>query len=461
VAKDVGFHEFDRVEEVDSGFSVHQQLTYLTSVSVKPTRYSMLAARAIVSRDQTTEPLFRPKITDPGRPHPVAAQMGLIDGNVVLLDGRLELSGELAMGAHDTIHHRVVEKNSDGVDSVVQEEHEDYDEVAWYNPQIFTRAIPRVFGLFHPDSNAYAFSLGAEGTTRGFELGLRYTEIAPHFYSAGNPYLESDRRYVALTGEKAFSKQLNGEMQYRFERASVSYADSARYSPENRNDLDLEVDYSFGSYRPTLGVEYHGRTESSEDYEYVTDTAKGVSERMTRENFEIRTGAGIQIKHRLRNGMDYRLKYRLVYDDDRTEYLEKAKMNQGDGLVNELSGRYAFRIKRIVRNKTSFKVKRETEVRDDAEERVFKVSNDLRLTLIPRKLTLNLGGAYDWRLEGEHGAHPTEYYTRTEVESEVKYSFTSRLSTTTGLRWEKILDKTPGAVDYTVLIGGLHLTYLF
>ncbi|MBD3318069.1 MAG: hypothetical protein GF344_19990, partial [Chitinivibrionales bacterium] len=96
VARDSGAHEYDRVEVVDSGFSVRQQLTYLASASIKPTLFSKIRVGAIVSRDQTDEPLFRKPIADPGSPDPVAAQMGVIDGNVLLLDGELELTGEIA-----------------------------------------------------------------------------------------------------------------------------------------------------------------------------------------------------------------------------------------------------------------------------------------------------------------------------------------------------------------------------
>lgn len=461
VAKDTGFHEYDRVEEVDSGFSVRQQLTYLTGVSLKPTHFSEVSVRAIVSRDQTGEPLFRKPISDPGRPDPVAAQMGIIDGSVVLADGKLELSGEIAMGAHDTLHRGIVAEDGTGADSVVQEQHEDYDEVAWYNPQIFTRAIPRVFGLFHPDSNAYAFALGADALLKGFDLGIHYTEIARNFYSAGNPYLESDRRSVTLSGERRFGDHLSGEAEYTYERASVSYKDTSGYSPEDRNELDFEAEYSFGTNRPTLAVEYAARTESSEDYD--TDTATGVP--VVQKNFEMRNGGALELRQRFDNGIDYKLRYRVIHDNDMTDYYDKAKMDDGDGLRNEVSGGFSFRIRRILRNKTSFKVKYETEKRDDATEFGYKISDNLRLTLIPRKLTLSLKGVYDRRREEEReddaAVRETTDYTRTDIEGEVKYSFTSRLSATTGLRWERVEDQTPGAVDYRVLIGGLHLTYLF
>ncbi len=140
-------------------------------------------------------------------------------------------------------------------------------------------------------------------------------------------------------------------------------------------------------------------------------------------------------------------------------------MNENDGLVNEISGRFGFKIKRLIRNKFSGTVRFKNEVRDSLESFGYKVSNNFQITAIPRKLSFGLNGEYqrktDSEYDGEFLRRQEELFTFISVEPEAKYSVTSKLAATLSGRYEKLYDENQGAENYTLKVGGLRFTYLF
>jgi hypothetical protein len=475
IARDSGDHELDRVEVVDSGFSVRQQLSYVASVTTKPTHYSSISARAVVARDQTDEPLLRDPITDPGVADPVAAQMGVIDGSLLLLGGKLSLTAEVALGAHDTINSLDVDTTflDDGdirVDTL-RNRHEDFYEIAWYNPQIFSRAIPRVFGLMHPDSNGYAVALGAEGTLRGYDLALTFVELAQDFFSAGNPYMEADKRQVSLTGEKEYSDRMSGLAGYRWEQVGVSRGYERKKkpkadSPEQRHTVEVRSELGFGDKLPVLSLDYYGRVEHGTVYEDTSDALSlGTSNAEEQNNLEFRNGASVELRQRFDWGLDYSVRYRIVHDNDLTEYVDRSNENIEDGLTNELNTRINYRLRRRLRNRSAFRVGYKSEVRDSARTFYYKLSDRISIGIIPRKLTLGLGAGYEGRIEREldsyTGERKTIRYRLLEGEGDLRYSLTPEMSATIEGQYRRVYDEMQGAENYRVKVVRGFVTYLF
>jgi len=459
--KDTGDNEpnvFNQV--VDSGLSLRQQLTYVAGVSVKPTFNSVITARGIIARDQTMKSLFGRTVSDPKAPEPIASQTGVLEGSVVLLQGALELRGEVDLGTHDTVAVS------------------DYDDIAWYNPDIRS-AVPRVFGLLTPDSNNYAISFGGTGRIREYDLGITITEIAPNYFSAGNPYLEADRRYVTLSGERRFMEKLELNAEYEYERTSVSNVYNRvnrRAGPVDENSLTLAGTYEPGEKWPGFGLDYDiayrtgkgvGRREVIVwSVQNSGDTlGKAVDSAMLQVKHELRNTWTLEAKQRFENGIDYTVKYRLLWDNDFTDYVDPMKMNENDGLVNEISGRFGFKIKRLIRNKFSGTVRFKNEVRDSLESFGYKVSNDFQITAIPRKLSFGLKGEYQRKTDSEYEREflkrHQELFAFIALEPEAKYSVTSKLAATLSGRYERLYDENEGAENYTLKVGGLRFTYLF
>ncbi|MBD3390752.1 MAG: hypothetical protein GF418_01845 [Chitinivibrionales bacterium] len=466
--KDSGDHDFEIPNDtVESGFSQRQQMTYLASLSFKPTRFSTVSARGIIARDQEETTILGKTVSDSGVPAPVAAQTGVIDGSVVLLDGNLEVFGEVDLGAHDTIPE------------------DERGDIAWYNPGV-GEAVPRVFGLFNPDSitHGLAGTIGANGKFNGYDLGIAYTEIRDNYFSAGNPYLEADRRYATVEMEKQVTDKLEVEAGYKYERTSVSYElDEDEQGPVDKNKLSLGGDYAFGEEKPTLSVDYDVRLETNDDMgslnvldSSASDTAGDGTITTTSyysevdEEYlalELDNNFVVQVKQRFSNGVDYSVKYRFLWENDLSEYPDSTEMDTEDSWTNELSTRVGFKIGRLLKNRTSLTLKYKKENEDSLDSYTYKISDNLRVNIIRRKLTLNLKGELSRRLDHEYDEDREgdsffySQYILQGVEGELKYSITSKLSAAIMARYERAYDENEGGENYTAKIGGLHVTYLF
>jgi hypothetical protein len=477
IPKDVGRRELDLYSDtVDTGMSLRQQISYVAGVSVKPTLNSAINVMGLISRDQTNTPLFRTQITDPKAPAPIKGQSGHIDGMVDLLDGKLTLNAEVDLGVSDTI---------DTTDA------RDMDKVAWYNPQV-GEALPAVFGIKRSSGTAgeywknhLAASIGAAGKVRGFDLSGRFSEIRPQFFTAGNPYLESDRRIFELAGEKTFHNKLVTSARYQFERryaANQFNLSTSESSPVDKSTIGLSGEYTHKPTLPAVSAEYTFALERSDQAGSkdvisvdTTDLGNGTigidSVSTTVYGRDIARDLdnlwGLEIKQRFESGMEYSLKYRLLWENELTHHTNASENNMDDATQHQISGRFGFRIARIVKNKTNFKLTTKREKRNDLSGLSYKLSDQLDVSIIPRKLTCKLKGEFNNRIDEKDVSDTTSarQTTRTRlygVEGEIKFAFTPKLSLTGVGRYENSKDGTEGSSDnYNVKIGGLLLTYLF
>ncbi len=445
--KDVGDHEVEIFSDtVDTGFSIRQQLTYLANASIKPTHNSTISFRGIISHDQDEKSIFSDEITDTAVPDPVIAATGCIDANVVLLDGRMEIDAELDMGAHDTLQG------------------DEVADIAWYKPDVLP-ALQRVFGVIRPDSSNYAFSLGVEGTLKGYDFKASYLEIAENYFSAGNPYLEPDRRIIRAGSQRQFSSKTMAEVNYKYERTSASYSyDTDNETPTNNNTISLSGEHSLGDYKPSLSAQLALRYQDKTDQgSYVGDTT---TEYDTYEYKRLDNSFRLEVKQRFKNGIDYSLKYRLVNKNDfsssNNTLLDSTIADEDDSWENNVTARFGFRIKRILRNKITVNVKYKTEVDEDAKKLNIKVSDNLRWNIIPRKLTLILSGEYRHQNEDNSSKPYTIELRQKSVQADIKYAITNRLSAIVMGKYEDYSDGNEGSREnYTAKIAGFHMTYLF
>ncbi len=445
VPKDSGDHEpliYNQV--VDTGFSVRQQLTYLASLTYKPTYNSHLKLSGIIARDQTNKTLLGRSIFDPLAPAPTESQTGCIEANIVLFEGALSVTAELDMGVRDT------------VDS------QDYDDVAWYNPG-FRKVLPRVFGQIHPDSNGYAAVLSSQGIYKGYHLFGSFSSIGANYFSAGNPYLENDR-YILRTGvEKRLLERLNLSAAYAYERSGASSSlKRDQRTPVDENKWSVGGEYSFGNGKPLVSTNYTLLFQRNDQLVLVDFQNEAV--RVLRKNRTSVHDLAAGVKQRLSNGLDYHLKYRFAGENDLTDYTLDSLEDLGDSWYHEVSGGLGLRIGRILQNKAGFAIKHKKENQDSLRSFYFKVSDNLRFWVVPGKLNVTLKGYFQKRIDDEFdlqtGWFDKMYYMR-GLDGELKYSITARIAALIKGVYEKAYDENPGSENFTLNAGGIYMTYLF
>lgn len=454
--KDLGDHEIELFNDtVDTGASIRQQLTYVANLAYKPAHNVTISVRGLISHDQDAKPLFTGQLDDTAVTDPISAATGCIDANVVLFNGKMEVTAELDMGAHDTVDTN------------------DWGEIAWYKPQIL-QSIRRVFGVIDPDSNNYAFLLDVQGMVQGYDLNATFMEVAEGYYSAGNPYLEPDRRVITLGGEKQILDNLMAQLGYEYEQTSVSYTlEDDNESSMHYNTIDLSGEYSFGENKPAINTDYEIKFQNKTDMgSYLSVDATTNDTNTVYEEYDFREvdhTIGLEVKQRFSNGIDYSIKYSMRRKNDYTNYKDiyagiyKEGEEKEDSWENGVKARFGFRIKRIIRNKLSVKVKYKTEIDDDSKRIDYKITDNLRVGIIPRKLTLTLKGEY--RNQNETADDfPSDGIglEQKTIQADLKYAITSRLSATVMGKYEDYTDEAESSTEnYTVKVGGLHLTYLF
>jgi hypothetical protein len=432
--------------------SIRQQLTYVVSMIYRPTLISSVGVRSIIARDQAYNTFIGGRvIDDPKAPGLVEAQTGCVDGKVDLLGGKLSLVAELDMGVHDTI-----------TDSTHPEE---IKKIAWYDPQI-PEAVSKVFSAI-PRGKSFSASAGAIGVVNGYNYNLNVTQIAPDFFSAGNPYLEVDRRSLSLNVDKEFSRQWSGNFSSEYQRRAISGP-----SPTDNTSAILNTKYGFGDNLPELSLGYIFNYESSPNSQNVRVLEVGASgdtsyntENMSYTFHDIKNLVSVEGKQQLRNGIDYCLRYQLLYENDFTKYIDTADLNKRDGLQNQVNAWVGCKVGKALRNKISCRFATQKRAQDSLNGRTYKVADEVRLTMIPRRLTCTMRGEYSKRVDNkfnrEIGVKRDEITLMNAIEAEVKYSFTSRMSLSIMDRYEKNEDTETITDNYKVEIFGLHLTYLF
>jgi hypothetical protein len=450
MAKEVGGHELDLYNDtVDTGMSIRQQLTYVASVMYKPNFISSIGVKGIIARDQAYNTFIGGKVIhDPKAPGLVESQTGSIDGKIDLLGGKLSLIGELDMGVHDTL------TDTGEIASI-----------AWYDPQV-PEALKNVFGVISTNKN-YSASIGATGLLKGYTINANFTQIAPNYFSAGNPYLELDRRTLNLTAEKEFSDKLSGNASFEYQRRAVHEA-----SPTDNNSAIIGSKYAFGENLPELSLGYTFNFEKSprsqnERVDSIVAEGDTVSYdiRKTYMFKDIKHLISVEGKQRLRSGIDFSLRYQILYEDDFSAYADTMDKNKRDGLQHQVNAWLSFKAGKFLRNKVTGKFSTQRRVQDSLSGVAYKVGDEVRLTVLPRKLTCNVKGEFGKRVDNKFNStinrKRDEITKMTGIEGEVKYSFTSRASLSIMGRYETNEDTETISDNYSVDIFGMHFTYLF
>jgi hypothetical protein len=456
IPRDWGHHDLRQYNvEVDSGMSMRQQLTYVMATTLRPTLNTTFSAEGIIARDQVNQPLFRTVLVDPGAPRPIESQTGVLSGTMSLLKGKLELFTEVDLGTHDTI-------DSAGA-----------DKIAWYNPEL-EDALPKIFRNFTDKEdfiNHYSATIGGKGMYENYTMNLQYTEIGPHYFSAGNPYLEINRRFARCGLERQIDDYRWFGTTYEYER-SMSTG-----TPTDRNNFNAKADYGLGENKPAFSINYLTRFETSASSErYVIETVDPEdydSSVYAAYRYEKLTNtASVEGKQNLQNGLSYSASYQVLWDNDLSTHANVENNNIGDRFQHQVNCWLTFRLKKILRNKTSVRLTLKDENRDSLNSLAYKISDQLGLTILPRKLTLNISGELSRKTEEEYIVDTlssivpgwqdpllTSFYGGG---LEAKYSFTQRLSLTLKGRYEKSYDEIESSREnYLVKIIGLQMTWLF
>jgi len=446
--KDSGDNELDLYNDVvDSGLSVRQQLTYLLSLQIRPGYNSRIRVNSFISKDQTSNPFLRSEPTDPGVPDPLQAQNGTIAAEYDILNGAITLMGEVGVGEHDTLSPD--------------------KEIDWWNPAI-ANAISKVFGEIENQKH-WALLLGADGKLAGYGLSIGYSQIAPSYFSAGNPYLETDKRIVHFSAERQIRENISATAQYEFEQSELSTTfdlSALTPGPQLDHQFDAGVKYSPSEKLPDFGFDFTVQYQGRDEVEVYEQQVSSLLDTVKQQSAEVRSRIGIDIRQRFKQGFDYAVSYRFLYTNDVTEYVDTAEVDLDDGFQNQFSARWGIKYKRVLSNRTSLRVTTKSEVRDSLRGLQFKISNDLKWNVIPRTLSFVIKGDYKQRIDDEYDDElaarektVTEYYS---AGFETKYSLTSRTALKGVLEYESSRDETLySSENFDAFIGGLYLTYLF
>jgi hypothetical protein len=456
--KDWGHHDLNQYNViVDSGMSIRQQLTYILSTTIRPTRNSTFQAEGIIARDQTGNPVFRKPLTDPGAPKPVEAQTGCLMGTVSFLDGAVELFTEIDLGTIDTIGPA------------------DMSKISWYDPRL-NDALPKIFNSFVSSKifqEQYAFLAGGRGLYSGYTLNASVTDIGPRYFSAGNPYLEAFRTIGRFDAEKQYSENTMAGTGYIYESAKSSG------SPITRNSFLLKGEHALGENRPAFVGNVTCKSERATASEKVTFPAAnpGGNDSAAYVQFPSSkwiTNLALEGKQTLSNGMSYSCGYQLVWDNDVSEHASAAYKDYNDRLQHQGNGWFTFRVKKIIKNKISARVTRKNQNRDSVNSWFYQVGDQLTWTVIPRKLTFMIAGEASNKDEQSFRAtadsaqmiYPgwqdpvlTKFYAG---DIEAKWTVTPRLAVVLKGRYEQSYDMIQSSrQNYDVKTAGLYVTYLF
>ncbi len=447
ISKDVGDHELNIYNVVvDSSSAARQQVTYVLAGLVRPTKNSHFSVRGIISRDQIYKPLFRSPINDVGAPEPIQAQTGLFEGGVQLMGGLMEVFAELDLGNHDTIPSS------------------ERDATAWYNPEI-EEAVPKVFSLLNRNdfSSHSAFLGGVRGFYSDMQLKLTYMEVTKDFFSAGNPYLETDKRSLVASAEKEILENLNVSTEYEYEKVLISE------NPEVRNSIRLASAYSLGENLPELTLDYYAQISTS-------DKTEGVEKVIADDSITVDSSyRALDLRHLLsaegrqtfKNGTSYSLRYQLLIENDMASHPDAGLKNEGDELQHQLSGSFQMRLQKLLRNRFDFRLSTKDANRDSLQGINYRLADQLTIDVIPRKLTVSMAGDYSKRVDQDFSTETRSWNDPVNTiawggESEARYTVNSKFTVTLKGRYEKSYDELPGSAEnYILKMGALRVTCLF
>ncbi|HEX2956853.1 MAG TPA: right-handed parallel beta-helix repeat-containing protein [Chitinispirillaceae bacterium] len=447
IPKDVGQRELNIVSDtVDTGMSIRQQITYIASATIRPEKNSSIIIKGIIAHDQADKPLLRRAIEDVAAPEPVKSQTGCIEGNLAILDGKVQLYSEINLGSHDTISG------------------DEKKDIAWYNPQI-DEAIPNVFKLLSRNKfqDYYAFTAGARSMIGGYSLDGQFLQIGQSYFSAGNPYLENDRRTISLSSEKQYAENLSASGRYEYERTGLSNVSSNDY-----HTLNLNGEYSIpGDNKPSFNAAYtmqFENTPSSERVEISSDST--ITSKF--DDRSVNNMISVEGKQVFANGIGFSLRYQFMYDNDFSDHPEISREDISDRIQNQVNGWFSFKIKKRLKSKTTFRVTHKYENRDSLRSVAYRFGENLNVTVIPRKLTCILIGDYTNKNDRQYQIDSLSGYwydTKSHIYSadiETRYSVTAKLSFSLKGRYEISYDEAASSIEnYKLYMVGFHTTWLF
>lgn len=437
IPKESGDHELNIFNSiVDSAQSVRQQLTYVASVTVRPLTNTTVTLKGLIARDQADEPLLRNKIKDTAVAEPLEAQTGVLDIKTHWYDGKIELGSELDLGSADTLTDT-----------------SKYKRIKWYNPDV-GNAVSGVFTLFneHNFFDHYAGSAFIKALIHDYTATLSFSKVAEDYYSAGNPYLETDKMEFLFNMELPTVKGIQSYGEIKYEQTSLSV------EPIDRGTLEIAAEYSSPDSKPSASVSYTGIIERCNK----TERDSAVSR--TFPSLQFNNLISIEEKQSFKNGLHYSIRYQLLVDKDLSDHLVKENNGIGDRFQHTWNAMIGFKVQRLIRNKATFRIATRDENRDSLRAVSWRCGDQITIDIIKSKLSLKLNGEYGAKKEeksvsGLTGTTETKLYN---ISANVKYSFTPKLSATVQSRYEKSYDDNTGSTDnYSLYHGGLHFTYLF
>lgn len=443
MAQDVGDRHLDIYNEVvDSGMSVRQQITYVLSGLIRPNGNSHFSARGIISRDQIYKPLFGSPINDKGAPEPLQAQTGLFEGGIMLFGGAMELFAELDLGNHDTIPK------------------DEWENTAWYNPEI-EEAVPKVLSLLNrKDFRSHSAVLGGvKGFHKDLKLQFTVMEIADRFFSAGNPYLENDKRRITLGAEKILIKKIDASAEYEYEKVLMTQ------NPETRNSAHISAVCKIGEYLPELSLDYITQLSTSDKTERVA--VEGLYYDSAYTALDMQNLLSMEGRQTFKNGTSYSLRYQILHDNDLADHPDSLQNNLEDGIQHQLSGSLKMRYRSLFRNRFSFRVATKETKRDSLRGLDYRLRNRFTYTVLPRRLSMSIAGDYSRRRDKEFCTDQNSWEDPVLTvayggESEIRYTINSKYTLSCKGRYEKSYDELPGSSEnYTLLMGAFHVTCLF
>ncbi|HMA64725.1 MAG: hypothetical protein ACM31E_06410, partial [Fibrobacterota bacterium] len=328
IPKDSGDHELNVFNSfVDSAQSVRQQITYVASVSFKPLTTTTVSFTGIIARDQTDEPLLRNRISDTAVSDPLEAQTGVLDIKTNLFDGKIEVGGELDLGSADTV-------TDDSNKSV-----------KWYNPEI-GKAVSGVFTLFKESnfSDHYAGNAYIKGLIHEYTAMLSFRQIAGDYFSAGNPYLEVDKREVLFSVEMPSIKGIQSFGEIKYERTSMSI------EPIDRGTIEIAAEYNSSDSKPSASVSYTGIIER------CNKTERDSVESRTFHSLQFNNLVSIEGKQVFKNGLNYSIRYQFLIDKDLSDHLVTQNNAIGDRFQHTWNAMLGLKVKRFLRNKATFRI---------------------------------------------------------------------------------------------------------
>jgi hypothetical protein len=281
---------------------------------------------------------------------------------------------------------------------------------------------------------------------------LSFCQIADDYFSAGNPYLETDKREVLFNIELPSVKGIQSFGEIKYERSSLSI------EPIDRGSLEIATEYNSSDSRPSGSVSYNGIIER------CNKTERDSIESRTFNSLQFNNLVSIEGKQSFKNGINYSIRYQFLIDSDLSDHLIKENNGIGDRIQHTWNAMFGLKVKRFLRNKATFRIATRDENRDSLRAISWRCGDQITIDIIKSRLSLKINGEYgkkkeEKNIDGITGSIETVLYN---ASADVKYSFTPKLSVTVQSGYEKSYDENTGSTDnYTLYQAGLHFTYLF